>query len=82
MRFSIGSASLMEWAKRIKPRLTANKPTIKIDMRVLWLDIEKYPDTYQYECARRLGVSTRGICHALKRGGFRYKNISASQSRS
>ena len=46
MRFSIVSASLMWWAKRIEPSLTGNKPAIKIDMRSLLLDVAKYPDTY------------------------------------
>ncbi len=80
-RFCIGTASLMRWAKRIEPCLTRDKPASKIARAALILDVETYPDASQYERAQRMGVSARGICHALKRAGFSYKkNILSSKS--
>lgn len=46
-------------------------------------DIKTYPDAYQYERAKRLGVSQTGIWFALKRLNVTYKkNSSSSQGRS
>ena len=36
-------------------------------------DIEKYPDAYQIERAKRLGVSQGWLGYALKRLGVTYK---------
>jgi hypothetical protein len=36
-------------------------------------DVKNNPDAYQYERAKRLGVSKQGINHALKRLGVTYK---------
>jgi transposase len=81
-RFCVGTASLMRWAKRIEPCLTRDKPPTKINRAALILDVEMYPDAFQHERAKRMGVSARGISHALKRAGFTYKkNILSSQSR-
>lgn len=80
-RFMVGIASLMRWAKRIEPCMTRNRPATKIDRKVLAQDVATYPDAYQFERAQRLGVSTRGICDALKRQGLTYKkNAATSQS--
>ena len=42
-------------------------------MEALAEDVKTYPDAYQYERANRLGVSSSGIGHALKRLGVSYK---------
>ena len=49
-------------------------------MEALKIDIEEYPDAYQYERAERFGVSQKGIYEALKRLGVTYKkNTQASE---
>lgn len=81
-RFGIGLNTVMRWTKRIESKKTRHKPAIKIDREALKRDIEKYPDAYMYERAKRLGVSKNGIWHALKRLKVSYKKkSSASQSR-
>jgi hypothetical protein len=43
--------------------------------------VREYPDAYQAERAKRLGVSEKGIGHALRRMNVTYKqNTSTSQS--
>ncbi|SFI79179.1 IS630 transposase-related protein, partial [Nitrosomonas sp. Nm34] len=42
-------------------------------MEILAQDVKNYPDAYQYERAKRLGVSKQGINHALKRLSVTYK---------
>ena len=80
-RFKVGMASMARWMKRLEPKTHRHKPTRKIDMAALRHDIEKYPDAYQYERAKRLGVTPHGIWHALKRFGVSYKkNAKAPQS--
>ncbi|MDX7993031.1 IS630 transposase-related protein [Xenorhabdus littoralis] len=82
VRFGVGIASIMRWAKNPQPARGHNKPATKIDMKALARDVEEHPDDYQYERAQRFGVSARGIGHALKRLGFTHKkNSPASQSR-
>ena len=79
-RFCVGVASVTRWVKTPEPKLTRNKPATKIDMEALAQDVDEYPDAYQYERAARLGVSPKGIAHALRRLGVSYKkNIRASK---
>lgn len=59
--------SVVRWSKRIEAQRSRNKPAMTIDMEALKQDVEVYPDAYQYERARRLGVSPRGIGYALER---------------
>ncbi len=42
-------------------------------MEILAQDVKDHPDAYQCERAKRLGVSTQGINHALRRLGVTYK---------
>ena len=77
LRFSISMSSLMRWTKNPEPVRGHNKPATKINSTALSSDIETYPDAYQYERAQRLGVSTRGICHAMKRLGYSRKKTFA-----
>ena len=76
-RFSVGIASVTRWIKEIKPKATRNKPATKIDMDALAQDVIDFPDDYQYERAKRLGVSEKGIGHALRRMGVSYKKNSS-----
>ena len=79
-RFCVGAASVMRWIKNPEPKTTRNKPATKIDMQVLAQDVKQYPDAYQFERAKRLGVSKQGIYHALKRLGVSYKkNVATSK---
>ena len=50
-------------------------------MESLRQDIELYPDSYCYERAARLGVSSRGIRKAKRRLGITYKkNLETPES--
>ena len=78
-RFCVGVASVTRWLKHPDPQITRDKPSTKIDMAALALDVEAYPDAYQYERARRFGVSVQGMNYALRRLGVSYKkNTGAS----
>ena len=80
-RFCVGIASVTRWIKNPNPKQTRNKPATKIDMIALARDVQEFPDAYQAERARRLGVSEKGIGHALRRMNISYKkNTAASQS--
>ena len=80
-RFCVGVATVVRWLQRIDPQRTRNKPATKIDRIALARDVREYPDAYQSERAKRLGVSEKGIGHALRRMNITYKkNTSASQS--
>ena len=72
-RFCVGIASVTRWIKNPIPKETRNKPATKIDMAALARDVREYPDAYQAERARRLGVSEKGIGHALRRMNISYK---------
>jgi transposase len=72
-RFGIGKASLVRWKKNIEPQKRRNKPATKIDMDALRKDVEKYPEAYQYERAKRFAVTASSIWYALKRLGVTYK---------
>ena len=81
-RFGVGSASVVRWLKKVEPQRTRNKPATKIDMAALAQNVRDNPDAYQYERAQRLGVSQKGIGHALRRLGVTYKkNLAPSQNR-
>ena len=64
-RCCAGVASVTRWLKTAEPRTTRNKPSTRIDMGILAQDVKDHPDAYQCERAKRLGVSTQGINHAL-----------------
>lgn len=83
IRFGVGKASVMRWLVEVEPKKTRNKPATKINMTHLQEDVTKYPDSFQYERAQRLGVSASGIRMALKRLKISYKkNLESSESRS
>lgn len=72
-RFGVGIRTLFRWQNRIEPKTTRNKPAVKIDMEKLKEDVKKHPDSFQYERAKRFGVSQWGIGLALRRLNFSYK---------
>lgn len=82
-RFGIGKQTVYNWTKRIEEKKKRNRLPEKLSLDKLAQDIREAPDAYQYERAKRLGVSTNCIWRALKRLGVTYKkNPQASQSRS
>ena len=72
-RFCVGIASVTRWLRKLEPKKTRNRPATKINMALLAQDVIDNPDAYLYERAERFGVSSRGICHALKRLDVSYK---------
>lgn len=77
-RFLIGLATLVRWHNRLVPKMTRNKPAVKINMEALKEDVLKHPDSYLHERAKRFQVSISGIQSALKRLGISYKKKSVS----
>jgi transposase len=66
-QFRVGVASVERWSKNIEGKKTRNKLPTKMDWEKLVKDVEEHPDSYQYERAKRFGVSKQGIGYALKR---------------
>ena len=67
LRFDISQARVSRWKSNPQSRLGQNRSAYKIKDEALLADVEAYPDAYQSERASRLGVSQRGVSHALKR---------------
>jgi len=80
-RFGVGQASVVRWLKQPEPQTTRHKPATKIDLEALARDVERYPEAYQYERAQRLGVSPKGIGHALRRLGISSKKNAVASPR-
>lgn len=79
-RFCVGIASVVRWLNRVEPQRTRIKPATKIDRILLARDVREYPDAYQYERSKRLGVSEKGVGHAMRRMNITYKkNATASK---
>jgi len=76
--FGIGIRTLFRWQERLEPKKTRNKPATKIDMNKLEQDVLKNPDDFQYERAKRFGVSQWGIGMALRRLNITNKKNSKS----
>lgn len=80
--FDISMKTLFNWQDNIEPCLTRDKPATKINMDKLAKDIEERPDDYQWERAKRFGVTQSAIKYALDRLKVTYKkNSSASKSK-
>lgn len=77
-RFGIGIRSLFRWQREIEPKLNRNKPATKVDMEGLKQDVQKNPEAYLSERAKRFGVSVTGIFYALRRLNISYKKNSVS----
>ena len=74
-RFSIGIASLVRWRAQIEPKTYHRKRGLKINLEALAQDVNDYPDAYQYERAKRFGVTPKAIWQALRKLGVTYKKI-------
>ena len=57
-RFGISTTTITRWKKQLEPKKNRNKKPVRLDEQALKQDILKYPDSYGYERAPRLGVST------------------------
>jgi transposase len=77
-RFCISKSAVVRWSKNLEGINKRNKPWKKLDKEKFIKDIEEFPDSYSYERANRLGVSTSGIRYAKKRLGITYKKNSKS----
>ncbi|MCC8381649.1 IS630 transposase-related protein [Xenorhabdus sp. PB30.3] len=65
--FEVSMRTLFRWSHKIEPCVTRNKPPTKISDEALLTDVKNYPDDYQWERAKRLGVAQSAIHYALKR---------------
>lgn len=72
-RFGVPMRTLFRWQNRIEPKTKRNKPSTKIDMEALGKDVEDNPDHFQYERAKKFGVSQSAIYYALRRLKISYK---------
>ncbi len=77
-RFDIPIRTLFRWQKRIEPKSKRDKPATKIDMDALDEDVKQHPDSYQYERAKKFGVSQSTIFYALQRLKISLKKNSIS----
>ncbi|MBD2812857.1 transposase, partial [Xenorhabdus sp. Vera] len=59
--------TLFRWSHKIEPCVTRDNPPTKISDERLITDIQNYPDDYQWERAKRLGVSQSAVHYALRR---------------
>ena len=71
--FGVGIRTLFRWNKVLSPGRYRQKPATKIDRDALKVDIQDAPDDFQWERAKRFGVSQSSIYYALKRLGVSYK---------
>jgi len=71
--FDINIATLFRWQKKIEPSNGHNRIAYKVDMQALKQDVEKYPDDYQWERAKRLNVGQSTIHYALKKLKLSFK---------
>lgn len=72
-RFDIPIRTLFRWKNCIEPKTKRNKPATKVDMEALAKDVKDHPDLYQYERAKKFGVSQSAIFYALRRLKISYK---------
>ena len=66
-RFGLSIGTLLRWQQRIIPKTKPNKPSTKLNMEALRKDVEDNPDHFQYERAKKFGVSPSAIYYALRR---------------
>ena len=66
-RFGVPIRTLFRWQKRIIPKTKRNKPSTKLNMEALRKDVEDNPDHFQYERAKKFGVSQSAIYYDLRR---------------
>jgi transposase len=71
--YGLSTSTIHSWQQNLTPKTTRNKAPTKIPDDALIEDVERYPDDYNYERARRLNCSQTGIFNALKRLGISQK---------
>lgn len=71
-RFGI-LTSVVRWSNTLASKEKRERPAIRINMAALQEDVLAYPDAYQYERAKRLGVSKNCVWLALRRLNVTYK---------
>jgi transposase-like protein len=71
--FDLSLRTLFRWTNNIAPCTHSQKSATKVDMDALKKEIESSPDEYQWERAKRLGVSRPAIYYALKRINISFK---------
>lgn len=75
-KYSISTRTIQNWQQGKLPKGKRNKPNLKLNKDLLLDDIKQYPDAYQYERAKRLGVSESCVWSNLKKLGITYKKNS------
>ncbi|RTL02064.1 MAG: transposase [Proteobacteria bacterium] len=73
-RYEISPQTIHKWGKGLIPKQTRNRRNTKLDINALIEDVRLYPQSYQCERARRLGVSDTCIFNNLKKLGVVYKS--------
>jgi transposase len=72
-KYDIGTSTIQNWIKGKFPQGTRNKGNSKLGINELTQDVIDYPDAYQSERAKRLGVSESCVWYNLKKLGITYK---------
>ena len=80
LMFGIGTDTISRWKRRLEPKKVCGTKR-KIDLEKLKEDVEKNPDSYQYERAERFKVSQNAISYALKKLNISYKKKSSSREK-
>ena len=70
--FNISKSTIVRWKIRIEVKPITGRPRV-INLDELREDVKKYPSDYQYERAKRFGVTQNAIAEALVRAGISYK---------
>lgn len=79
-RFAISKNSIVLWNRNIEPKATKNRPSLKLDLKLLEKDVKDNPDSYQHERADKFEVSKSCIQSALKKLKLSHKKrLSSTQ---
>ena len=73
--FKVSKTALVRWNRKLEPQLTRNRPS-KVNYEDLIQDVLDNPDSYQYERAKKFGVSQCAIYRAFKKIGITFKKNS------
>ena len=81
-RFCLSPNTVFKWNKGLMPKSKRICKARKLDMEALKEDVNKYPDLYQYERAKKFKVSQNCIHKGLKRLCVSYKkNLQTSKGK-
>ncbi|QMT32128.1 IS630 transposase-related protein [Alysiella filiformis] len=64
--YGISTHTINQWKRNGIERKKRQFKPLKVNHEALLKDVENYPDAFQYERAKRLGVTASAICYALK----------------